>query len=445
VATLVGPYRIRESLAEGAVTTLFRAEHEHLGRVVLLKTLKKTLVQGSPFAATIEREAKILSRIGHANLPKLLDVSAESPPTWLAMENIEGPSLAALTQATRRIEMTSAVAIGLELALGISHLHSRHIILNHLDPKGISLSFDGRVVWMDLGSATDDKPTTVSKFEPPEGKQDHRYSAPEQIMGEPGTFMSDVFSLGLLLYEMLCGEGPWDEGKPSASELSRRMRSEEPRAISSHGLRISNQLSQVIMRCLSKRPEERFEDAVALAAALEPLLDSISPLSTPILVTRALAAAGLGQVLPEEKGRRKRKIAVVERSLRPLASQLAGLLALIIGGTIVIEGFLREGKIDRAGEERLNGSDRGYLRVLAHPWAEVFVDGKLIDVTPMAKPIVVSVGRHFVTFKHPNAPDEQRSIMVSLGQTVLLDVTMRLDRRTIDAGTDAASDAPISP
>jgi len=445
VATQVGPYRIRETLAEGAVTTLFRAEHEQLGRVVLLKTLKKSLVQGSPFAATIEREAKILSRIGHPNLPQLLDVSTESPPSWLAMENVEGASLAALTTATRRIETSSAVAIALELALGISHLHSRRFVLRHLDPKGVLLSFDGRVVCMDLGQASEDKPAPVSKFESGEGKQDHRYTAPEQLMGEPGTFMSDVFSLGLLLYEMLCGEGPWDEGKPSPSELSRRMRSEEPRAISSHGLRISSQLSQVIMRCLAKRPEERFEDGMALAEALEPLLDSLSPLPTPILVTRALAAAGLGQVLPEEKARRKRKVAVLERPLRPLAGQLAGLLLLILGGAIVIEGFLRDGKVERTSEERLNGSERGFLRVLAHPWAEVFVDGKLIDVTPMAKPIVVSVGRHFVTFKHPNAPDEQRAITVTVGQTVLVDVTMRLDRRAGDAGTDAADDAPVSP
>lgn len=440
----VGPYRIRESLVEGAVTTLFRAEHEQLGRVVLLKTLKKTLVQGSPFAGTIEREAKVLSRLAHPNLPKLLDVSAESPPMWFAMEHVDGVALSTLMKTARRLETTSAVAIALELAQGLGHMHARHIVLRALEPRGILLSRDGRVVWMDLEHASEDKPTTRTR-EPAEGMLGHRYTAPEQIMGEPGTFMSDVFAFGVLFYEMLCGQGPWDEGKPSASELSRRMRSEEPGALSNHGLRISNELSQIIMRCLAKRAEERFEDGMALTEALEPLLDSLSPLATPILVTRALAAAGLGQVLPEEKARRKRTVTTSERSLRPLAGQLGALLVLIIAGAVVMEGFLGDPPIEPVREERLNGAERGYLRVLAHPWAEVFVDGKLIDVTPMAKSIVVSVGRHYVTFKHPNSPDEQRTITVSSGQTVLVDVTMRLDRRATDAGADATVDAPISP
>lgn len=441
MSTQVGPYRIRESLVEGAVTTLFRAEHELLGRVVLLKTLKKTLVRGSPFAAALEREARILSRLAHPNLPQLLDVSTESPPTWLAIENIDGLSLAALTKTIRRLETTSAVAIALELALGLGHLHARRVVLRHLDPKGILLGPSGRVVWMDLEHASEDKPTTPLRFEPAEGQLGHRYTAPEQIMGEPATFMSDVFAVGVLLYEMLSGQGPWDEGNPSASELSRRMRSEEPRGLSN----IPNELSQIVMRCLAKRPEERFDDGTALAEALEPLLDSLSPLPTANLVSRALAAAGLGRVLPEEKSRRKRKIAAVERSLRPLVGQLLGLLLLIVAGAVVIEGFWGETKVNRVGEERLNGADRGFLRVLAHPWAEVFVDGKLIDVTPMAKPIVVSPGQHYVTFKHPNAPDEQRPITVSQGQTVLVDVTMRLVRRAIDARPDAGADASLSP
>jgi eukaryotic-like serine/threonine-protein kinase len=445
VPTKVGPYRIRDSLAEGAVTTLFRAEHERLGRVVLLKTLKSTLVEGSPFAAALDREAKILSRVAHPNLPRLLEVSADSPPSWLAMENIDGPTLASLSGATRRIDVASALAMTLELAAGLGHLHSRRIVLGHVEPKGILISRDGRVVWLDLGSAKEDKPSLPARYEPPEGKQGHRYTAPEQIMGEPATFMSDVFALGVVFYEMLCGQGPWDEGKPSASELSRRIRSEDPRALSSNGLRIPSELSQIVMRCLAKRPEERFDDGTALAGALEGVLDGLSPLPIPILVTRALAVAGLGEVLPEEKAQRKRKIVTKERTIRPLVGQLAGLFALIVVGTVVGEGFLRESKIDQVSEERLNGANRGFLRVLARPWAEIFVDGKMVDVTPMAKPIVVSVGRHYVTFKHPNAPDEQREIVVPLGQTVLVDVTMRIDRRAKDGGADAGDDAAISP
>ena len=441
----VGPYRIRESLAEGSVTTLFRAEHERLGRVVLLKTLKKSLVEGSSFAATIEREARILSRMAHSSLPRLLDVSTESPPTWFAFENVEGPSLFAVLERTRRIEVASAVAITLELALALGHVHARRVVHRNVEPHGIVLSREGRVVLLDFGLAEETKLAAAARVEPNEGAFGHQYTAPEQIMGEPATPMSDVFALGVVLYEMLCGQGPWGEGKPTPTELSHRIRSAEPAPLSTHGVRGSGELSHIVMCCLAKRPEERYEDGAALATALETVLDTLSTSPVPILVTRALAVAGLGEILVEDKVRRRKANVASARPIRQLVGQLAGLLALVIAGALVIEGFLRETTISRVSEQHINDSERGFLRVLARPWAEVFVDGRMVDVTPMAKPIVVTVGRHYVTFKHPNAPDEQREMTVSAGQTVLVDVTMRIERRASDAGVDASVDAAVLP
>lgn len=445
--TQVGPYRIRESLAEGSVTTLFRAEHERLGRVVLLKTLKKSLVEGSSFALALEREAKILSRMAHSSLPRLLDVSTDSPPTWFALENVEGPSLFAVLERTRRIEVASAVAIALELALALGHVHARRVVHRNVEPRGMVLSRDGRVVLLDFGLAEETKSAATTRFESNEGAFGHQYTAPEQIMGEPATPMSDVFALGVVLYEMLCGQRPWDQGKPTPTELSHRIRTEEPAPLSTHGLRDSGELSHLVMCCLAKRPEERYEDGAALATALETVLDSLSTSPVPILVTRALTVAGLGEMLVEDKLRRRKTKAATERPIRQLAGQLAGLLALVIAGAVVIEVFLRETTISRVSEQHMNDSERGFLRVLARPWAEVFVDGRMVDVTPMAKPVVVTVGRHYVTFKHPNAPDEQREMIVSAGQTVLVDVTMRVERQASDAGVDASVsvDAAYSP
>jgi serine/threonine-protein kinase len=83
---------------------------------------------------------------------------------------------------------------------------------------------------------------------------------------------------------------------------------------------------------------------------------------------------------------------------------------------------------------------------LARPWAEVLIDGEMVDTTPIGRPIAVSPGRHYVTFRHPNAPDEKRSIQVVNGQTVLVDVTMRVDRGALsDAGAGDAGDIDASP
>jgi hypothetical protein len=117
-----------------------------------------------------------------------------------------------------------------------------------------------------------------------------------------------------------------------------------------------------------------------------------------------------------------------------LLTQLGAILGLIVLGAGVTE-WSRERPAPPPSEAPPGA--RGYLRVLAQPWAEVIVDGEPIDTTPMARPIAVAPGRHFVTFVHPNAPEEKRSVSVAAGQTVLLDVVMRVERRARDAGVDA--------
>ena len=113
------------------------------------------------------------------------------------------------------------------------------------------------------------------------------------------------------------------------------------------------------------------------------------------------------------------------------------MFALIVLGALVTEQA-REGSRPAPPPSETPPGARGYLRVLAQPWAEVVVDGETVDTTPMARAIEVAPGRHFVTFVHPNAPEEKRTVDVAAGQTVLLDVAMRVERPQRDAGVDAA-------
>jgi serine/threonine-protein kinase len=128
-------------------------------------------------------------------------------------------------------------------------------------------------------------------------------------------------------------------------------------------------------------------------------------------------------------------------------------LGLIVAGGAAIQ-LLRDGDTvpeppravaEDGGVSDVGSRDRGMIRVVAQPWAEVYLDGELVDVTPMGRPMLVLPGKHFVTFRHPKAPDEQRAIKIAAGQTVTLDVTMRVER-ALDAGAgDAAPDAAESP
>jgi serine/threonine-protein kinase len=104
-----------------------------------------------------------------------------------------------------------------------------------------------------------------------------------------------------------------------------------------------------------------------------------------------------------------------------------------------------EGVAESGAPQPAGSHDRGFVRVVASPWAEVFVDGELADVTPIGKPLAVSPGRHFITFRHPNAPDEQRTIKIVAGQTVFLDVSMHVDRGDAGASRHDAGGPPASP
>ncbi|MRG97275.1 serine/threonine-protein kinase [Polyangium spumosum] len=440
----IGPYRVREKLSEGAITTLYRAEHERLGRVAIVKALKGTLAEGSPLGSALEREARILAKMGHASVVRCLDVSPGKSATWVALEDVPGPRLSQVLARAKRLPPEVAAAIGLGVASGLGHAHARGVVHRDVRPEGIVLAPDGRSVLVDFGAAIDlAAPSAPSPFDGSERLSGPEYAAPEQIVGEPASPRSDVFSLGVVLYEMLAGARPWDEGE-GRDDLARRVRSVEPSPLERHGVVAPRALARIVTRCLAKRPEDRFEDGGAAAEALAEALDEASRDSSRKLVTRALALSSLGEEIGEEKGHRQPKKGPPPLPLGPLAQRLAVLFGLALLGAVVIEAFVREEDVAAEDAGEADTTERGHLKVLARPWAEVLVDGQFVDVTPIGRPIPVVPGRHYVTFKHPNAPDEKREIRVIAGQTVLLDVTMRLERRAapaVDAGTDAA-DSP---
>jgi serine/threonine-protein kinase len=447
-----GPYRVREKLSEGAIAALYRAEHETLGRAALVKALKSTLAEGSPLGEALLREARVLGKLSHESIVRLFDMGHAGSGAWIALEEVRGPRLSELVarSAHKRLEPPAATAIALALASGLGHLHARGIVHRDLRPDVVVIGRDGRVVIVDLGAALDRAaPPSPSPFDGSETLSGPEYAAPEQIVGEAASPRSDVFSLGVMLYEMLCGVRPWEGWgrgeREGAKEVARRVRSEEPPPLAEHGVTAPRALARVVARCLAKRPEDRFEDGEALAEALAEALDEQTQKDARSLVTRALSRAGLGEEIAEGRGRRKPKAAPVPLPLWPLGGRLLVLFGLVVAGGAAVEGLLREEDVPAAAEDAEEGTGRGYLRVLARPWAEVLVDGQFVDVTPIGRPIPVMPGRHYVTFKHPNAPDEKREIRVAGGQTVVLDVTMRIDRPASDAGADAATDAAASP
>ncbi len=432
----LGPYSVVETVASSAFTVTYRAAQERVGRTVLVKALKPTVSAASPFAAALEREAAVLGRLDHEGVVRLYDLVRAPDALFLVLEDARATPLAAVIAAARPTA-AQALAVALGAARAIAHAHARGVVHRAIDPRVVAIAPRGRVMITDWSSAEAAAARPADPAEPFEAADTLArpdFMAPEQILGEPADARSDVWSLGALLHDLFAGAPPFAEDDPRA--VAQRIRGGLPAPLPAE---VPQRAARIVARCLSKAPEDRHADAGALAAAIEEALAPLSDAPAPVLVSRALAAARLGEELPGPPS--AAPLPSPAAALRPdvarAAQALAAVSALIVAGGAALRIWADPDDGPEPGgvaevAPPLAPRDRGLLRVVAHPWAEVYVDGELVDTTPVGRPIPIAPGRHFVTFRHPSAADEQRAIKIAAGQTVFLDVTMRVDRG--DAG-----------
>jgi serine/threonine-protein kinase len=428
-------------VATSAFTVTFRADQRALGRTVLVKTLKSTVSAGSPFAAALEREAAVLGRLDHEGIVRLHELVHTPELVYLVLEDARAVPVDEIVPAAR-LDPEVAAAVALEAARALAHAHARGVVHRALRSSTVAIAAGGRVILTDFSAAEAaavDLPSLPEPIEAGEGFSRPDFMSPEQILGEPAGPPADVWALGVLCHELLTGARPFAADDPR--EIAQRIRTGAPSPLPAH---VPAALSRAVARCLAKAPEDRFPDGGAAAAALEDALSSTSRVPVPVLVSRALAAAGRGEALPAPGAVSPTKAAGtpgadVARATRGLLLVFALIVAGGVGLRLLDDPDAAEGDgIAESAPPGTTSRDRGLVRVVATPWAEVYIDGELFDTTPIGRPIPVTPGRHFVTFRHPNAPDEQRSLKISAGQSVFLDVTMRVDRGDAGAAKDAA-------
>jgi hypothetical protein len=457
----IGPYQIEETIATRAFTVTYRAAQAGLGRTVRIKTLKPTVAASSPYAAELSREATILARLEHEAVVRLFDFVRAESTVRLVTEDPRGPTLEQVIQGGP-VAPDAAAAIALGVARGLAHAHERGVVHRGLRPGVVVVTRASQIKITDfssaeiLASALSEGADAASLRlpsapDPLEGGDSFArpdYMSPEQILGETAGAASDVWSLGAVLHEMLAGKRPFDGADRKA--VAQRIRSGPPGSLPAGTPR---ELEQIVTRCLSRVPEDRYESARAVAEAIESELAARTTLPVTVLVSRALFAAKLGDEIGAAGSSGVPAAPARGPDLRGAARVFAGALLLIIAGGAAIQ-VLRDNEtvpdpgsstLEDAGAALVGSRDRGMVRVVAQPWAEVYLDGELVDVTPMGRPILVIPGKHFITFRHPKAPDEQRAIKIAAGQTVMLDVTMRVERAADAGARDGAPDAAESP
>ncbi|MEB2314064.1 MAG: serine/threonine-protein kinase [Sorangiineae bacterium] len=427
-------------IATGPIADLYQAIQQPLGRQVLIKALSPSILPSSPFAATLEREARLLSALHHPAIPRVFDFVRRDARMWLVLEYIDGWPLAELLGKLGRFTPVSATAVALELARALEHAHRHDVVHRGLTPDTIFLTRAGQVKLTSFSVAVDERmPTAPELLDGGSASSAPAYMSPEQILGEPADPRSDIFSLGVLLFELLSGTRPF-EGTDERS-VAQRIRHDAPTPLGRLAPGVPSALERVVMRCLEKMSSDRFHSAAELVAALEGALDDLGGGPVRARALEALASAGLVDA-PAGAGDEPPQSVAVERPRTSLAPALRGLVALsalIVAGGAAIQYFAarREGTSPARGAHEhleLTPASAGYLRVVVEPWAVVFVDGEKIDVTPFARAIPLRPGPHHLRFEHPAAPAERREVELVAGESVLVDVKMRVAVAAVDGG-----------
>lgn len=412
-------------LSSGPVCDLYQAVQEPLGRTVLIKALGQNILPSSPFASTLEREARLLSELDHPGIVKVYDFVKRGDRMWLVLEHVDGVTLDELLARAKRLSDAAAVAVGLRLAEALAHAHEHSVVHRDLSPKNVFLSKRGEIKLLNFALAVDERmPTAPELLDGGTGYLGPVYMSPEQILGEPADPRSDLFSLGVILYELLSGTRPF-EG-PNERSTSLRIRQNPPPPLTQGGVKVSGSVERVIARCLEKLPSDRIGSASELASELRQSLAEVWDGTPEQAILSALAGAGLAEA---KAAPQKPALRVARRT--SLGSVALGLF--LIGLGVVASGYVLRRAFGPAEASRraaaplsTPGAEAAELRVVAHPWAHVFVDGQQRETTPFARPIELSPGTHYIRLEHPNAVAERRTVTMAAGEAVLLEVDMKV-------------------
>ena len=258
-----GRYRLIAPLGEGGMATLWRAMDEQLDREVAVKLLRPQFGNDPGFAARFKQEARSAGSLSHPNIVSVYDygTDAETGGQFIVMQLVDGDDLAAILHKHGRLETDDAVRIAIGVASALEAAHRRGIVHRDVKPGNILIDQDVKVTDFGIARAVSEASMTVTGTT----LGSVHYFSPEQARGDEVTGQSDVYALGIVMYEMLTGRRPF-EGDSAAGVALKRL-TEDPVPPTEHGP-VPPGLSAIVMRALERDPARRYPDAGAFAEAL---------------------------------------------------------------------------------------------------------------------------------------------------------------------------------
>ena len=272
----LGPYVIEAMIGRGAMGTVYRAEHVRLKRKVALKIVPPELTSSPQRRRRFQREMEAVGRLDHPNLVRATDAGEVDGTQYLVMELIDAIDLGKRLRRIGAFDVGSACEVARQVAVGLEHIASNHLVHRDIKPSNLLVTQDGTVKILDLGIAMlrhDDGQPGGTTFQGVMGTPD--YVAPEQVShANDVDIRADIYSLGCTLYTLLVGQAPFD-GPDHSTGISKLIAHTNAVPTSLKELRsdLPSRLIAIVDRMMAKKPSERFESPRDVVAALSPFAD----------------------------------------------------------------------------------------------------------------------------------------------------------------------------
>jgi serine/threonine-protein kinase len=278
----LGGYQLKEEIGRGSMGVVYRGKQIALGRDVAIKVLPQALAHDASYIARFIREAQIIAGLNHPNIVHIYDAGQQNKSLYFVMEYVEGPTLASLLHLDGSIPDYLAVEYAADIADALDVAYKeRHVIHRDIKPENLMLNRWGKIKIMDFGLARAPGHQQITVAKTLVGSI--YYASPEQVWGHPLDNRSDIYALGVVLYEMVCGQRPFTgRSMPELTHAITQGNLQPPRV---HNPEISPELEAVILTALATDREQRYEEAGLMARHLRSLNlqpPQVTPPATPL-------------------------------------------------------------------------------------------------------------------------------------------------------------------
>ncbi len=415
--TFASRYEIIEELGEGGMGKVFRVEDKKIHEEIALKVLSPEIVADKITITRFRNELKLARKIAHKNVCRMYDFNEEKTTHYISMEYVPGEDLKSMIRMTKQLSVGTAISTVKQICEGLAEAHSLGVVHRDLKPSNIMIDKDGNVRIMDFGIARSLEVKGITGAGVMIGTPE--YMSPEQVEGKETDQRSDIYSLGVILYEMITGRLPFEGDTPL--NIALKHKTEEPLEPRKFNAQIPENLSRVILRCMEKDREKRYQRVEELLSELRKIEKGI-PTSERMIPKRKAKKEKIGEI--------KWKRLIIYGSMAIL------IILLIVGGIYLFKGHLEA--IDSIAVLPLDN-------LSGDPEQEYFADGmtealisELVKIKGLKRVISrTSAMRYKETEKlMPEIARELNVDAIVEGSVLLVGERVRITAQLIEARTD---------